>query len=104
MQAEAPRPQVLRPEPVRSEPIRQEPIRQEPIRQEPIRHEPVRQEPPRAELRPEPRPLSVLKSGVIDEMAYTLFSDGSIEAQMPDGTMRFSSIDELRQHLDQNEA
>jgi hypothetical protein len=40
---------------------------------------------------------------VIDEMAYTLFTDGSIEAQMPDGTMRFSSIEELRRHLDQNE-
>ena len=53
-------------------------------------------------LRPEPRPVSVLKSGVIDEMAYTLLTDGSIEAQMPDGTMRFASIEELRRHLDQN--
>jgi hypothetical protein len=49
------------------------------------------------------RPLSILKSGVIDEMAYTLFTDGSIEAQMPDGTMRFASIDELRQHLEKHE-
>jgi hypothetical protein len=61
----------------------------------------------RAEPRPdppsEPRPLSILKSGVIDEMAYTLFTDGSIEAQMPDGIMRFSSIEELRRHLDQHE-
>jgi hypothetical protein len=58
---------------------------------------------PKPEPRPEPRPLSILKSGVIDEMAYTLFTDGSIEAQMPDGIMRFSSIEELRRHLDQNE-
>jgi hypothetical protein len=58
---------------------------------------------PRPEPHPEPRPLSILKSGVIDEMAYTLFTDGSIEAQMPDGTMRFSSIEELRRHLDQHE-
>jgi hypothetical protein len=58
---------------------------------------------PRPEPRAEPRPLSILKSGVIDEMAYTLFTDGSIEAQMPDGTMRFSSIEELRRHLDQHE-
>jgi hypothetical protein len=50
------------------------------------------------------RPLSILKSGVIDEMAYTLFTDGSIEAQMPDGTMRFGSIDELRQHLEKHES
>lgn len=49
---------------------------------------------------PPPQSQSILKSGVIDEMAYTLFTDGSIEAQMPDGTMRFASIDELRRHLD----
>jgi hypothetical protein len=49
---------------------------------------------------PPPRPQSILKSGVIDEMAYTLFTDGSIEAQMPDGTMRFASIEELRRHLE----
>jgi hypothetical protein len=53
--------------------------------------------------RPEQRPLSILKSGTIDEMAYTLFTDGSIEAQMPDGTMRFGSIDELRQHLEKHD-
>jgi hypothetical protein len=33
-------------------------------------------------------------------MAYSLYSDGSIEAQMPEGMMRFASIDELRSHLD----
>jgi hypothetical protein len=46
-------------------------------------------------------PVTVLKSGVVDGMAYSLFSDGSIEAQMPEGMMRFASIDELRAHLDQ---
>jgi hypothetical protein len=46
-------------------------------------------------------PVSVLKSGVVDGMAYSLYSDGSIEAQMPEGMMRFASIDELRSHLDQ---
>jgi hypothetical protein len=58
---------------------------------------------------PEPRPaapteqpaVTVLKSGVVDGMAYSLYSDGSIEAQMPEGMMRFASIDELRAHLDQ---
>jgi hypothetical protein len=44
---------------------------------------------------------TVLKSGVVDGMAYSLYSDGSIEAQLPEGTMRFGSIDELRTHLDQ---
>lgn len=52
--------------------------------------------------RPEDQPeVTVLKSGVVDGMAYSLFSDGSIEAQMPEGMMRFASIDELRAHLDQ---
>ena len=45
--------------------------------------------------------VTVLKSGVVDGMAYSLYSDGSIEAQMPEGMMRFASIDELRAHLDQ---
>jgi hypothetical protein len=51
---------------------------------------------------PEEQPgVTVLKSGVVDGMAYSLYSDGSIEAQMPEGMMRFASIDELRVHLDQ---
>ena len=59
--------------------------------------------PPAAQLprREEPQAVTVLKSGVVDGMAYSLYSDGSIEAQMPEGMMRFSSIDELRAHLDQ---
>jgi hypothetical protein len=59
----------------------------------PDRHAP----PARAE---EPPAVTVLKSGVVDGMAYSLYSDGSIEAQMPEGMMRFASIDELRAHLD----
>jgi hypothetical protein len=50
---------------------------------------------------PDQPPVTVLKSGVVDGMAYSLYSDGSIEAQMPEGMMRFASIDELRSHLDQ---
>jgi hypothetical protein len=49
----------------------------------------------------EPPAVTILKSGVVDGMAYSLYSDGSIEAQMPEGMMRFASIDELRAHLDQ---
>ncbi|UPK33178.1 DUF308 domain-containing protein [Bradyrhizobium sp. 186] len=57
---------------------------------------------PEPELPPaEPAQVTVLKSGVVDGMAYSLYSDGSIEAQMPEGMMRFASIDELRAHLDQ---
>lgn len=47
-------------------------------------------------------PVSVLKSGVVEGMAYTLYSDGSIEAQLPGGTLRFGSITELRNHIEQN--
>jgi hypothetical protein len=49
----------------------------------------------------DPPQVTVLKSGVVDGMAYSLYSDGSIEAQLPEGMMRFASIDELRAHLDQ---
>lgn len=44
--------------------------------------------------------VSILKSGVVDGMAYTLYSDGSIEAQLPNGTLRFGSITELRNHIE----
>ncbi|MBO4221323.1 DUF308 domain-containing protein [Bradyrhizobium neotropicale] len=54
--------------------------------------------PPQPQEQP---PVTVLKSGVVDGMAYSLYSDGSIEAQMPEGMMRFASIDELRSHLEQ---
>ena len=48
------------------------------------------------------RPVAILKSGVIDGMAYTLYADGSIEAELPQGTVRFASVDALRSHLEQN--
>jgi hypothetical protein len=59
--------------------------------------------------RPEPAPFeeprgaaTILKSGVVDGMAYTLYTDGSIEAKLPDGTVRFGSIAELRAHIERN--
>ena len=52
---------------------------------------------PAAEM---PRTIAVLKSGVVDGMGYTLYVDGSIEAELPQGTLRFASIDELRAHLE----
>jgi len=47
-------------------------------------------------------PVSVLRSGVLDDMSYTLYSDGSIEAQLPEGILRFGSIAELRNYLEQS--
>ncbi|HEX7791831.1 MAG TPA: hypothetical protein VF467_15045 [Afipia sp.] len=55
-------------------------------------------QPPR---RADAESVSIVKSGVVDSMAYSLYSDGSIEAQMPEGMVRFASIEELRAHLDQ---
>jgi hypothetical protein len=42
---------------------------------------------------------TVYKSGVIDGMAYTLFMDGAIEAELPQGRVKFPSIDELQKYL-----
>jgi hypothetical protein len=62
-------------------------------------------EEPEPEAKPEPvsappgEPVAILKSGVVDGMAYTLYVDGSIEAELPHGTLRFASINELRDHL-----
>ena len=50
----------------------------------------------------EPRAVAILKSGVVDGMAYTLYADGSIEAKLPHGTVRFGSIAELRAHIESN--
>lgn len=44
--------------------------------------------------------VTVLKSGTVDGLAYTLYSDGSIEAQLEEGVVRFDSIEALRAHLD----
>jgi len=57
--------------------------------------------------RPTPRPTApqngaastVYRSGVIDGMAYTLFMDGSIQAELPQGTVKFANIDELQKYL-----
>ncbi len=68
---------------------------------EPNASAPAPERPAPAVRSEEPAPVTVLKSGVVDGMAYSLYSDGSIEAQMPEGMMRFASIDELRSHLDQ---
>jgi hypothetical protein len=57
--------------------------------------------PPPAVRNEDPPAVTMLKSGIVDGMAYSLYSDGSIEAQMPEGMMRFASIDELRAYLDQ---
>ena len=63
--------------------------------------------PPPARSQPRPAPVAdpngagatVYRSGVIDGMAYSLFMDGSIEAELPTGRVKFATIDELQQYL-----
>ncbi len=57
---------------------------------------------PRQEAPAPERTAAILKSGVIDGMAYTLYADGSIEAELPQGTLTFASVDELRAHLEKH--
>lgn len=48
--------------------------------------------------------VTVIKSGTVDGMAYSLYSDGSIEAQMPkEGLIRFASLDALRDYLEEQQ-
>jgi hypothetical protein len=75
-----------------------------PAPQVPYQAESVEPAPPDKSVagpQPERTMVSILKSGVVEGMAYTLYSDGSIEAQLPGGTLRFGSITELRNHIEQ---
>ena len=80
-----------------------------PAEPQPSRSETIARAPSAPESKPEVEepaeeatPVAVLKSGVVDGMGYTLYVDGSIEAELPDGTLRFASINELRMHLEKN--
>ena len=66
------------------------------------RQEEQPEQPRQDEQSEQPYAVSILKSGVVDGMAYTLYSDGSIEAEMPEGTLRFASITELRAYLEKS--
>ncbi|RAI37281.1 hypothetical protein CH341_29735 [Rhodoplanes roseus] len=104
--AEAPLSETAPPPFERPEPPPRRPV---PPPLAPSRPEPPRPEPPRAAA-PQPEPpaeeapaeVTVLKSGVIDGMGYTLYTDGSIDAAFEHGTLRFDSIDDLRRHLEQS--
>jgi hypothetical protein len=64
---------------------------------------PPMQEPARTQpSTPEASAPTILKSGVVDGMAYTLYTDGSIEAKLPQGTIKFGSVSELRAHIESN--
>jgi hypothetical protein len=111
----------MRPQPAVDAPWRSSPPPQSPERQSetsyfdalwPAESRPAKR-PVIDEAKPEPKrglapapapeaqnePVAILKSGVVDGMAYTLYVDGSIEAELPQGTLHFASINELRDHL-----
>jgi hypothetical protein len=70
--------------------------------QQPDQAAPAPERPPEPAAGEESGTAAVLKSGVVDGMAYTLYADGSIEAKLPDGTVKFGSIAELRAHIESN--
>jgi hypothetical protein len=63
---------------------------------------PVQEPPPAPTASESPPTATIVKSGVVDGMAYTLYADGSIEARLPQGTIRFGSVAELRAHIESN--
>ena len=69
---------------------------------EPVAESAAEEASPEARPREETRAVAILKSGVVDGMGYTLYVDGSIEAELPQGTLRFASINELRAHLEKS--
>jgi hypothetical protein len=57
-----------------------------------------------ASARPAPvEPQPILRAGMIQQTPYTLFADGSIETQLPEGVMRFATIEEFLGHLEKDE-
>jgi hypothetical protein len=91
------------PEPKAAKPAADAEVKSEPkLGPEPREESPARKDfmpPPRVS---EPRAVAILKSGVVDGMGYTLYVDGSIEADLPQGTVRFASINELRSYLEKS--
>ena len=98
---EAPAPAVQQPAAQQPPALPVEPV----LTPEPVQfqfREPAPEPRPAAPAPEPPATISILKSGVVDGMAYTLYSDGSIEAQLPQGMLRFGSIAELRNHIEQS--
>jgi hypothetical protein len=89
-----------------AEPVkREEPVaaKREPSVEMPMPPIPARPRESRPPVTPRPpveRGPAILKSGVIDGMPYTLYADGSIEAELSAGTVKFASVDALRAHLE----
>lgn len=68
-----------------------------PARQEPAISPPAPVAPPPAAPPPQTAPL--LREGVIAGIPFRLYGDGTIEADLDGGTMRFTSLKEFRAHV-----
>ncbi|KAA5602874.1 hypothetical protein [Blastochloris sulfoviridis] len=80
------------------------PVPMQPASREPVPTPPVPRQPEAVTDTPEdPASSRILKAGVIGGMAYTLYADGSIEADLPEGLVRFASVQALRDHVERVE-
>jgi hypothetical protein len=93
-----PRPRLAEPE-LRPAP-RNRPRPPAPAERAPV-YEDEYEEEPLAPVGADGMSTTVVRSGIIGGMAYTLYTDGSIEAELPIGTVRFASIEELQDHVSQ---
>jgi hypothetical protein len=96
-----PKPAMTAPPPPREQLSREQVLDQAPRDQGSREQAPSAQAPREKKPRPQ-NSAAILKSGVVDGMGYTLYVDGSIEAELPQGTLRFASINDLRNHLAQS--
>lgn len=98
----APQPAAIPPAEHRSEQVDLAPLTQvaEPAAlAPPVPAAPVGRPAPKQAARQNGAANTVYRSGVIDGMAYTLFMDGSIQAELPQGTVKFANIDDLQKYL-----
>jgi hypothetical protein len=77
-------------------------IERQQVERQPAAASPMQEVHPAPPAPEAPPSVGILKSGVVDGMAYTLYTDGSIEAKLPQGTVRFGSVAELRSHIESN--
>lgn len=81
-------------------PSRERPVPPPPAPPPPSASPPIPRAPAEQQAAEDVQPVEVLKQGTVDGMSYTLYTDGSIDAEFPEGRLRFNSIDELREHLE----
>jgi hypothetical protein len=95
--ARLPSTEAAEPAPATPPPVDLSPLTRMPDAAPPVRSQPRPAAAPATSATP--ASATVYRSGVIEGMAYSLFMDGSIEAELPSGRVKFATIDELQQYL-----